>query len=399
MPVRPGGAEDPYARILRVVSAQEAGFRRAFLRMVREILDANSLQQLEELLAAGNITAALEVLDSAAAAFATQGSRAFIASAESTAAFLSNTALTVTVAFDQTNTRAVNQMAQNRLRLVTDFTEEQTRVTRNALIRGIATGQAPRDQARTFRESIGLTNLQTRHVNNLRAQLDAGRHGQPLSAVLDRRLIDGRQRQSIRNAIRDNNPLPDEQKNRIVQRYQERYIKYRSEVIARTEAQRMVNAGNFEMYQQGIDMNQFNANQVLRQWVSANDDRVRDSHIGLNGQIRAQGETWQTFNGELRYPCDPNGPAEETIQCRCGVGTQILDAVQVQTLLTPEARIEQQHLQALQRERQIERVAAERARRAGDVRLPDQAAINERAAEIARLEAGLSNRVARARAA
>jgi hypothetical protein len=38
------------------------------------------------------------------------------------------------------------------------------------------------------------------------------------------------------------------------------------------------------------------------------------SHEALNGMVVTRGE--QFPNGCL-YPCDPNGPADETINCRC----------------------------------------------------------------------------------
>lgn len=50
------------------------------------------------------------------------------------------------------------------------------------------------------------------------------------------------------------------------------------------------------------------------QWIAAGDDRTRDSHVEIDGEIIPVGETYS--NG-LRYPGDTSGPLEEWINCRC----------------------------------------------------------------------------------
>ena len=52
--------------------------------------------------------------------------------------------------------------------------------------------------------------------------------------------------------------------------------------------------------------------------------RERDTHLLLNGQIKRWGEAWETKNGPIRYPGDPDAPAVETIQCRCALSTRII---------------------------------------------------------------------------
>jgi HK97 family phage portal protein len=50
------------------------------------------------------------------------------------------------------------------------------------------------------------------------------------------------------------------------------------------------------------------------EWVTANDDRVRDSHWDNEGQIVNVGDE---FNNGLTMPNDPMGSSENTINCRC----------------------------------------------------------------------------------
>ena len=50
------------------------------------------------------------------------------------------------------------------------------------------------------------------------------------------------------------------------------------------------------------------------QWIAADDDRTRDSHAEVDGEIIPIGSKYS--NG-LEYPGDTNGPLEEWINCRC----------------------------------------------------------------------------------
>jgi SPP1 gp7 family putative phage head morphogenesis protein len=80
----------------------------------------------------------------------------------------------------------------------------------------------------------------------------------------------------------------------------------RAKMIARTEVHGAVQKGSFETNRQaGID---------LKIWVSVLDDRTRDSHAYLDGEER---KLDQKFSNGLLFSGDPNGPAEETINCRC----------------------------------------------------------------------------------
>lgn len=81
----------------------------------------------------------------------------------------------------------------------------------------------------------------------------------------------------------------------------------RSRVIARTEISQGVNGGRFNVLEtEGVDEHE---------WLDSNDERVRDSHEQEDGNVVAVGELFPVT--ELRHPCDPDGPAEEIIQCRC----------------------------------------------------------------------------------
>lgn len=85
--------------------------------------------------------------------------------------------------------------------------------------------------------------------------------------------------------------------------------------IARTEIHTAQNMGVMNSYDQlGVE---------YTQWIAASDDRVRDSHIDIDGEIIPIGSTYS--NG-LSFPGDTSGPIEEWINCRCSNAPFVLPA-------------------------------------------------------------------------
>ena len=85
--------------------------------------------------------------------------------------------------------------------------------------------------------------------------------------------------------------------------------------IARTEIHTAQNMGIMSSYEDlGVE---------YTQWIAANDDRTRDSHIEIDGEIIAFGE--QYSNG-LSFPGDTSGPIEEWINCRCSNAPFVMPA-------------------------------------------------------------------------
>jgi hypothetical protein len=144
---------------------------------------------------------------------------------------------------------------------------------------------------------------------------------------LTRELRDRRFDRSVRRSIRTQEPLTPAQIDRMVERYAQRYVKHRAEVIGRTEALRSVHQGVNEGYEQAIESGKLDRANLERTWDSSRDSRVRRTHRFLNGQKRPWGGTWATENGVIRYPGDPEAAAEETIQCRCLLTTRIRGAI------------------------------------------------------------------------
>lgn len=81
----------------------------------------------------------------------------------------------------------------------------------------------------------------------------------------------------------------------------------RSTTIARTETQIAINGGAQERYKRQIPNGRI-------QWLSSRDSHVRDEHVSVDGEVVSLGAI---FSNGLEHPCDPSGPPEEIINCRC----------------------------------------------------------------------------------
>lgn len=67
-------------------------------------------------------------------------------------------------------------------------------------------------------------------------------------------------------------------------------------------------AGFEQAEEQGIELE--------KEWMSAFDDRTRDSHAEMDGE---RVPVDQPFSNGLMFPGDPNGPPEEVWNCRCNM--------------------------------------------------------------------------------
>lgn len=86
----------------------------------------------------------------------------------------------------------------------------------------------------------------------------------------------------------------------------------RAWTIARTETLSAVSAGQQQKREDFQE--QFPDKVLMKAWVSAQDDRVRDSHADLDGEAV---ESTQDFSNGLQYPRESGGAPEEVINCRC----------------------------------------------------------------------------------
>lgn len=94
--------------------------------------------------------------------------------------------------------------------------------------------------------------------------------------------------------------------------------KLRAATIARTEIHSAANHATDAMQQAAAD------DRYAGEWIATNDARTRETHVEADGQIRPVGEPFDVGGAKMLYPGDPQGPAEEVINCRCVKGTVFL---------------------------------------------------------------------------
>jgi hypothetical protein len=303
--------DDDAARIFALVDSADRKLQEAFVRMITRTRDASTLAELEVLINAGRLDDAVALGTAAYEQFADEWVQVYIKAGRDTAGFVGRE-LAVIATFDQVNTRAVSAMVENQLRLVREITQSQATTMRSVLVEGVRDGLNPREVARGFRESIGLTAKQEQYVRNFRRELESG-NARALTRQLRDRRFDGQVRRAIAGESLDTATI-----NKMVDRYRQRFIKFRSEVIGRTEGLRSVHEGVEEMYQQAINAGEIDPDSFVRVWNTARDDRVRDTHQSMHQQRQPIGQPFVSAVGnQIRFPGDPNAPPEETVQCRC----------------------------------------------------------------------------------
>jgi uncharacterized protein with gpF-like domain len=86
----------------------------------------------------------------------------------------------------------------------------------------------------------------------------------------------------------------------------------RAELIARTETHGAMNYGSLESAKMmdGI---------ATKTWISASDSRTREDHSEMDGQTVGIEDEFEGPCAGMSFPGDSSGPAEQVINCRCGL--------------------------------------------------------------------------------
>lgn len=239
---------------------------------------------------------------------------AWLAAGRKASAVLPKSAITGPYNFD---TRRVSTLIADegfRAQFVQDITYQQREVITHIVNRGFVLGLSRAAVARQIRSCIGLTRNQEIWVENYREQL---KNLDP--AAFERALRDRRSDKLLQRLIEEGGTLTQQQIDSMVERYRQRLIQYRAQTIARTESLRAVRMGEYEALKDAYEEGVIDS-RCRRFWVTCADERVRRTHTqipGMNQEGRAMSEPFQTPLGLLRYPCDPNGVAQNVINCRC----------------------------------------------------------------------------------
>lgn len=185
-------------------------------------------------------------------------------------------------AFDVLNPRGLQALQAKAAERVVQITEETRKALRAALAEMHEQGVPAAKQAARIKELIGLTEQQTRTVENLRAELtDAGTAPARVDALTSRKA----------------NEL----------------LTQRALTIARTETIAALAAGQRESWEQAASEGLFEPETAMQAWSTSSDEGVCDICDPMNGQEVPYGQPFTTGDGDEVY--DP--PAHP--RCRCVV--------------------------------------------------------------------------------
>lgn len=304
--------KDPYPDIS---DKYDLRIREALNIVWENVRRSESLANLEYIIETQGISGLLPILDTLPDELSAQLrpviENAIAESGRVVVQVLPKAAVTAPVVFSLVNPRVgayINNYVGQMIREVSDETVKAVQIAVN---QGVITGRNPRQIARDFRSSIGLTTRQEQTVQRLRAALEKGEAGyvNSLTTVTD----------SAKNAV-SAGKLSESQIDKIVEQTRLRYVKQRTETIARTESLRATSVGQDLAIREGQITGAI-SNELLKRWLYRHDTRTRDAHISAgetNGWI-PMNRPFSTPLGPLMFPRDPNGSASNTINCRCRV--------------------------------------------------------------------------------
>lgn len=179
-------------------------------------------------------------------------------------------------------------------------------------------GRVSKQTGRRTGGSVGLPGNFAQYVADARTQLRSGDPEQ-LRKYLTRTRRDKRFDSMVKRALKTGSPVASADADRIAGRYADRLLQTHAQMIARTEALESFSAGRDRVYEQLVERG-LPREAIVKDWETRRDEKVRNSHAGMQGQTRALGDPFSTNSGALlRYPGDRGLGAgwDETANCRC----------------------------------------------------------------------------------
>jgi hypothetical protein len=215
---------------------------------------------------------------------------------------------------------------------ITRITNEARENVRQVLEDGMIRGDNPR---RTALDIVGRINPTTKKreggviglaPNQMKWVLNSRRYLEQLdNKYFTLSLRDKRFDSVVRKAILNGTPIPQSTISRLVTSYKNRALKYRGEMISRTETIQSINRGENAIHLQMIDEGTLVRQQITKWWDDVGDGVTRTTHRLLGNKYKKDkaigfDEAFVSPSGaRLMYPGDQSlgAPAEEIIACRC----------------------------------------------------------------------------------
>jgi hypothetical protein len=309
-------------RIEQLLAQHTPRIRSRFRKALQRVKDRWTVAKLESALEGGPgappLSAVLDDVEGAAKLIAAQSEAVTVLVAQEVATQLTAKLDTI-VSYDGTNERAVQALRANRLRMVQGLTDEARNTIGEALARGTEAGMNPRRQAVMIRDQLGLGDEQRRWIASYRHRLETLDRG-----ALGMELRDARFDDTVDAAIKAKTPLPAAKVDKLVERYAARALRWRSELVARTETLSAVHTGMTEGYQQSIDAGILDADRLVCTWHAVGLPRSRHWHASMKGRKQPWGVPFVSGLGNLlKHPGDRNAPVEELAHCICAMSVRV----------------------------------------------------------------------------
>lgn len=236
--------------------------------------------------------------------------------------------------FNMRNAAVEKELSDFSSNFITLITAEMRENIRTVLTDGMARGANPRSTAlnivgridpttkKRVGGVIGLSANQTRWVMDVRRYLE-----QLDESYLNLGLRDKRFDSVVKKAIESGQQLSVEKIVQIVTAYEQKALKYRADMIARTETLQAINRAEAMAVQQALDEGKITKNMVRKWWDDTGDARTRHSHLEMGKKYSKDkaipiDEPFVFPDGQkCMYPGDTSmglGP-KEIINCRCKV--------------------------------------------------------------------------------
>lgn len=314
MPIRYIRKADPDDPIILVADKMAPKLRQAFLDAVSVASSSVSLKEIAAAIEHADIDRVITLLDgNFRAALEGKGLQSGITSlrdviqstfggAAKAAGNMLPARVSTQLSFNLFNPNSVSAIERYTFDLIREVTADTRQVVRQVLTRAFTEGGHPYEQARQIRGSLGLTAAQEKAVDNYRRALESGDR-----SALERALRDKRSDRAILRAIEEERTMSNARIDALVERYRDRYVKYRAETISRTESIRAASAGRRESWRQAKEQGLLDG--AMREWSTSSDDRVCALCDGLDGETAGLDEE---FEGGVMDP-----PAH--VDCRCSV--------------------------------------------------------------------------------
>ena len=228
------------------------------------------------------------------------------------------------IAFNVLNPEVIEGIRNLNLKMADELKDDVRNVVEAVVENGLRDGVGPRTIARGIKKSVSLTETQFGAVRTFREELEANSR-KALNRQLARNMVrkpDGslqyvpghaggtgvskRDLKSMNAVLGTDDALSTKQIDRIVASYQRRLTAWHAETVARTATVDSLKAAQNLSTEQAIRQGILPRDLMRSEWVTSGDNRVREEHVAMNGQIVNFGEPFsngQVIPGTGDYGC------------------------------------------------------------------------------------------------